>query len=155
MSSRPAICGITETGGDRMHIRLRHADYEAMIVHARQQAPVEDCGLIGGTIQDGVKTIEKVFYLTNTDHSPEHFALDPQEQFAVVRELRSKGWSLLGNWHSHPASPSRPSEEDKRLAFDSSASYLILSLAADEPVLNSFQVTKDKTVTKETLELTE
>ena len=47
-----------------MHIRLRHADYEAMIAHARQQAPVEDCGLIGGTVQDGIKTIEKVFYLT-------------------------------------------------------------------------------------------
>ena len=25
----------------------------------------------------------------------------------------------LGNWHSHPESPSRPSDEDKRLAYDS------------------------------------
>ena len=120
-----------------------------------QQEPVEDCGLIGGTIQNSTKSIEKVFYLTNTDNSPEHFSLDPQEQFAVVRELRSKGWSLLGNWHSHPSSPSRPNEEDKRLAFDPSASYLILSLAAADPVLHSFQVSKDKTVAEEMLELTE
>ena len=46
----------------------------------------------------------------------------------------------LGNWHSHPESPSRPSDEDKRLANDSKASYLILSLAEEEPVLNSFHI---------------
>ena len=155
MNSRPVICGIIEKGEEGMQIRLKRADYEAMIAHARQQEPVEDCGLIGGTIQNSTKSIEKVFYLTNTDNSPEHFSLDPQEQFAVVRELRSKGWSLLGNWHSHPSSPSRPSEEDKRLAFDPSASYLILSLAAADPVLHSFQVSKDKTVAEEMLELTE
>lgn len=136
-----------------MQIRLKRADYEALIIHARQQAPDEDCGLLGGRIQDGIKMVEKVYYLTNTDHSPEHFAMDPQEQFAVVRELRSHGWILLGNWHSHPATPSRPSEEDKRLAFDPAASYLILSLAADQPVLHSFQVAKDKTVTKEAMEI--
>ena len=136
-----------------MQIRLKRADYEALIIHARQQAPDEDCGLLGGRIQDGIKMVEKVYYLTNTDHSPEHFAMDPQEQFAVVRELRSHGWILLGNWHSHPATPSRPSEEDKRLAFDLAASYLILSLAADQPVLHSFQVAKDKMVTKEALEI--
>ena len=47
----------------------------------------------------------------------------------------------LGNWHSHPESPSRPSDEDKRLAYDSKASYMILSLMDREnPVLNSFQI---------------
>ena len=60
---------------------------------------------------------------------------------------------LLGNWHSHPASPSRPSEEDKRLAFDTQASYFILSLNGGEPMLNSFQVSRDKVVTKEDLRI--
>ena len=45
---------------------------------------------------------------------------------------------------SHPVSPSRPSEEDKRLAYDSSASYMILSLMEEEPVLNSFHIEGDK-----------
>ena len=59
----------------------------------------------------------------------------------------------MGNWHSHPASPSRPSEEDKRLAYDTKASYFILSLNGGEPVLNSFQVSKEKIVTKEDLRI--
>ena len=105
-----------------MVIELKLADYLEMVRHARALAPIEDCGLLGGTVADGVKTVEKVYYLTNTDHSEEHFSLDPKEQFAAVKEMRANGWQLLGNWHSHPASPSRPSEEDKRLAFDSKAS---------------------------------
>lgn len=136
-----------------MVIELKLADYLEMVRHARALAPLEDCGLLGGTVADGVKTVEKVYYLTNTDHSEEHFSLDPKEQFAAVKEMRANGWQLLGNWHSHPASPSRPSEEDKRLAFDSKASYFILSLHGGEPVLNSFHVSREKKVTKEDLRI--
>jgi proteasome lid subunit RPN8/RPN11 len=136
-----------------MVIELKLADYLEMVRHARVLAPIEDCGLLGGTVADGVKTVEKVYYLTNTDHSEEHFSLDPKEQFAAVKEMRANGWQLLGNWHSHPASPSRPSGEDKRLAFDSKASYFILSLHGGEPVLNSFHVSREKKVTKEDLRI--
>ena len=136
-----------------MVIELKLADYLEMVRHARALAPIEHCGLLGGTVADGVKTVEKVYYLTNTDHSEEHFSLDPKEQFAAVKEMRANGWQLLGNWHSHPASPSRPSEEDKRLAFDSKASYFILSLHGGEPVLNSFHVSREKKVTKEDLRI--
>ena len=136
-----------------MVIELKLADYLEMVRHARALAPIEDCGLLGGTVADGVKTVEKVYYLTNTDHSEEHFSPDPKEQFAAVKEMRANGWQLLGNWHSHPASPSRPSEEDKRLAFDSKASYFILSLHGGEPVLNSFHVSREKKVTKEDLRI--
>lgn len=55
--------------------------------------------------------------------------------------MRTEGLVPLGNWHSHPESPSRPSDEDKRLAYDKTASYMILSLMnRDEPVLNSFHI---------------
>ena len=91
---------------------------------------------------DGVdKYIEKVYLLTNIDSSNEHFSLDPKEQLEAIKDMRSLGYVPLGNWHSHPESPSRPSKEDKRLAYDKSASYLILSLLEkDKPVLNSFHI---------------
>ena len=70
---------------------------------------------------------------------------------ATIKDMRSKGYAPLGNWHSHPESPSRPSEEDKRLAYDSKASYMILSLMnRAEPVLNSFKINGD-TAEKEEL----
>ena len=70
----------------------------------------------------------------------DHFTLDPRDQMNAIKDMRANGLKPLGNWHSHPSSPSRPSVEDIRLAFDSKASYLILSLMADYPVLNSFHI---------------
>jgi proteasome lid subunit RPN8/RPN11 len=79
--------------------------------------------------------------MTNTDASREHFSMDPREQLAAVRDMRQKGWTLVGNWHSHPETPSRPSEEDIRLAFDSSQRYMILSLESEKvPNLNAFRI---------------
>ena len=126
-------------------ITVKREDYEAILAHARACLPEEACGLIGGTIDPaGNKKVEKVYLLENTDHSNEHFTLSPQAQLAAVKDMRANGWMPLGNWHSHPESPSRPSQEDKRLAYDSKASYLILSLQdQDAPVLTSFHSEND------------
>ena len=125
-------------------IKLNKADFEKILAHARAEAPVEACGLIAGRIENGNKLIDKVYILTNVDHAEEHFTLDPKEQLAAVKDMRANGLVPLGNWHSHPVSPSRPSQEDKRLAYDSRASYLILSLMDENaPVLNSFHIEGD------------
>ena len=124
-----------------MKIRLKKSDFEKFLSHAQKELPNEACGLIAGRINENEKIAEEVYLLTNTDHSNEHFSLDPKEQLAAVKDMRGKGLIPLGNWHSHPESPSRPSDEDKRLAYDSSASYLILSLMdKSAPVLNSFHI---------------
>ncbi len=76
--------------------------------------------------------------MTNMDASPEHFSFDPKEQFAAIRYARSNSLQVIANWHSHPETPSRPSAEDIRLAYDPDILYFILSLAAEEPVLKAF-----------------
>ena len=122
-------------------IKLSKSDYEKILAHAEKELPNEACGLIGGIIDGENKEVKKVYLLTNIDHSNEHFSLDPKEQLAAIKDMRANGFVPLGNWHSHPESPSRPSEEDKRLAYDSKASYMILSLMdRDQPVLNSFRI---------------
>ena len=136
-----------------MIIRLKKEDFERIVAHAESELPNEACGLIAGRIEGDVKTIEKVYLLTNIDHSNEHFSLDPKEQLAAVKDMRANGLVPLGNWHSHPESPSRPSDEDKRLAYDSKASYMILSLMdRNAPVLNSFKI-EGTTAEKEQLEI--
>lgn len=132
-------------------IKLTKSDFEKILAHAVKELPDEACGLIAGTVDGGDKKIKRVYLLTNIDHSNEHFSLDPNEQLEAIKDMRKNGFVPLGNWHSHPESPSRPSEEDKRLAFDSKASYMILSLMDREnPVLNSFKITGD-TAEKEEL----
>lgn len=131
---------------------LKKEDYEKILAHCKEGLPNEACGLIGGTIEGDKRSIQKVYLLTNIDQSNEHFSMDPKEQLAVVKDMRANGLKLLGNFHSHPESPSRPSEEDKRLAYDSKVNYLILSLMdLENPVFNAFRIDEEKNVTKEEL----
>lgn len=129
-------------------LKLKKSDYDKILLHCEQGLPNEACGLLAGMVEDDVKSVDKVYLLTNVDESKEHFSMDPKEQLAALKDARANGLSLIGNFHSHPESPSRPSEEDKRLAYDSTMEYLILSLQDREnPVLRAFGIDKDKNVT--------
>lgn len=122
---------------------------ESIIRQARAELPNESCGYVLGPNGD---TAAENYRMTNIDHSPEHFSFDPREQFAAVKSARKQGKTIVGNWHSHPSSPSRPSQEDIRLAYDPSIAYFILSLAEEEPVLNAFHVENGQ-VTKLNIEI--
>ena len=117
-----------------------------LIEQARKDAPNETCGYLLGTA-DG--TVTENYWMENIDHSPEHFAFAPRDQFAALRYAREHGLKILANWHSHPASPSRPSAEDLRLANDPAIRYAILSLLDDEPRLNSFAIKNGKVTDQE------
>ena len=117
-----------------------------LIEQARKDAPNETCGYLLGTA-DG--TVTENYWMENIDHSPEHFAFAPRDQFAALRYAREHGLKILANWHSHPASPSRPSAEDLRLANDPGIRYAILSLLDDEPRLNSFAIINGKVTDQE------
>ena len=126
-----------------MRVSIQREDYDGIVDHARKGLPNESCGLIAGTQEDDGVTIRKVYYLTNVDAARDHFTMDPKEQLAAIKDMRTEGYKPLGNWHSHPESPSRPSIEDKRLAYDPNAVYMILSLMEEEPVLNAFHIEGD------------
>jgi len=121
---------------------------DELISQARQDAPNETCGYLLGTSGPDGDIVTEHYWMENTDHSPEHFSFAPKDQFAALRYARSKGLKILANWHSHPASPSRPSQEDLRLANDPTIRYAILSL--HEGVhLNSFRILGGEVVDKE------
>ena len=121
---------------------------DKLVSQARQDAPNETCGYLLGTSGPDGDIVTEHYWMENIDHSPEHFSFAPKDQFAALRYTRSKGLKILANWHSHPASPSRPSQEDLRLANDPTIRYAILSL--HEGVhLNSFKILGGEVVDKE------
>ncbi|MCL4482078.1 MAG: M67 family metallopeptidase [Bacteroidetes bacterium] len=125
-------------------ISIKQSIIDQIVAHARHELPNEACGYLAG--DDGVVTHS--YQLTNIDHSPEHFSFDPAEQFQTVRDARNKGLQIVANYHSHPATPARPSVEDIRLAYDPGISYLIISLASNQSDVKSFRI-KDSIVEKE------
>lgn len=117
-------------------IRLKKHIYDSIIAHAQKDAPIEACGYLAGL--DGLVT--QHYELTNVDKSQEHFSFDPKEQFEVMKKSRESGLKLLANYHSHPETPARPSQEDIKLAFDPNILYFIVSLAAEQPDVKAFSI---------------
>ncbi len=112
---------------------------------ARNEMPNEACGYLAGEIgDDGSRKAVKILPLTNTDASPEHFTMDPEEQFTAMKTARNDGLSLVAVYHSHPESPARMSLEDIRLANDTEMVHVIYSVPDDE--LKGFTVNRDKVV---------
>lgn len=108
-----------------------------LVEHAKDHAPVEACGLLAGM----GSSVTRCYRLTNVDASPEHFSMDPKEQFAAVKDMRASGLEMLAVYHSHPATPARMSREDLRLALTPGIRYVIVSLAdPSQPAIRSFRV---------------
>jgi len=123
--------------------------HDELISHAKEGFPLEVCGILGGIGE----SVSAIYRMTNTDASNEHFMMEPKEQFAVVKDLRIKGLTMLAVYHSHPETPARPSEEDIQLALTPGVSHLIISVADFlQPVVKSFKIDQGK-VTSEVIEV--
>lgn len=121
---------------------------EMIYEQAEAEAPLEACGYLAGK-ED---VITSHYKMTNVDKSETHFSLDPKEQFQVAKSVRADGSDLIAVYHSHPASPARPSEEDIRLAHDSSIIYVIVSLENEKRTYGAFTI-KNGMVTPEPLDI--
>ena len=139
-------------------MKIPHNIIDELIAQAEKDAPDESCGYLLGSLTpnpspkgegDFEAVVTENYWMENIDHSSEHFSFAPKDQFAALRYAREKGLKILANGHSHPASPSRPSQEDLRLANDPTIRYAILSLLDGEPKLNSFKILNGEVVDKE------
>jgi proteasome lid subunit RPN8/RPN11 len=103
-----------------------HPDQLAdMLDHARQDAPLECCGLllgVDGRVEESVRT-------RNVRASRTAYLIDPAEHLAVMKRVRAEGRTVLGAYHSHPRSPAVPSPTDLDEAHYEDFLYVIVSLA--------------------------
>lgn len=113
----------------------------SLVTHAREGAPEEVCGVIGGeTGPDGDDargtTSKRVPNVSPTPGS--RYELDPEVQLAVMEGLEDAGHDVVGFYHSHPQGPDRPSATDEGQAAWSGYRYVIVSLAGAEPTVGSW-----------------
>ena len=122
-------------------LRLLREHLDAMIAHAREVAPAECCGLIGGRDEQNARTI---YRLRNVTANPERaYEAAPEDLFAAQRQMRERGEELLAIYHSHPrAVDPNPSETDVRLAYYPSATYLIVGLGGTEATVKAFSISE-------------
>ncbi|MGH2836945.1 MAG: Mov34/MPN/PAD-1 family protein [Thermoleophilaceae bacterium] len=126
-------------------MKITRDQHDALIAHAREDAPNECCGYVRG--RDGL--IEEVVRSDNLRASPYGYELD-SKSLLTVNELDDEGHEV-GIYHSHPKSPAEPSQTDINLAHYPHWTYLIVSLAG-EPEVRAWRIA-DGRVEEEPIEL--
>ncbi|MBI5555156.1 MAG: M67 family metallopeptidase [Elusimicrobia bacterium] len=126
-------------------MRIKGEIVNKIFAQGEQEAPLEACGYLAGEKD----RITNHFPLRNVDQSSEHFSLDPQEQFSVIRRARSEGLAILAVYHTHPASLPRPSAEDIKLAYDPNIIYVIASLLNGHQQIKAFWIIKGQVTAEE------
>jgi len=122
-------------------LKLKNIQVSEILAHAREQAPQECCGLIGGDTTDKATS---VYRTRNVAAAPlVTYEAAPEDLFAAQRAMRARGEDLIAIYHSHPRSKDpQPSETDVRLAYYPSAVYLIVGLGSEEPCLRAFRISE-------------
>ena len=124
-------------------IQLSRAQLDEIIAHAREAAPHECCGLVGGK---GDGQAQTVYRTRNIAADPlVAYEAAPEDLFAAQRTMRDRGEQLIAIYHSHPrANDPEPSPTDIRLAYYPAAVYLIVGLADREACMQAFRISESE-----------
>ena len=122
-------------------MRIAGSLIDEMVAHAREEAPNECCGMLGGG--DGQAAV--VHRARNAEQSPLRYSIDAKEQFELMRKIEDSGQELVAIYHSHTGSAAYPSQTDVNLAAWPDAVYVIVSLEdPDRPDVRGFWIREGK-----------
>ncbi len=105
---------------------------EEVLRHAREDSPIECCGLLLGTIANGVGIVTTRFAIANELRSESDYLTEPSGMFLAFRYMRDHGLELLAIYHSHPTSAPVPSRRDiEGNTYGESVIHLIVGLRGE------------------------
>ena len=118
-------------------MRIAQALLDRIVAHAREEAPNECCGIVGG--RDGRATT--VYRARNEFEDPRRYNVHPQDLIRIIGEIEGRAEEVAAIYHSHTKSEAYPSQTDINLAVNwPDPLYLICSLAAEEPLVRAFAI---------------
>jgi proteasome lid subunit RPN8/RPN11 len=119
---------------------LPRSVYLEMVAHCLDAAPLEGCGLLGGTV-DGDDAVAATCYpATNDDHSARTYTVAPKDLLRADRAAEDAGGQLIGVYHSHTHTEAEPSPTDVRAAPDPGWHYVLVSLRDTDPAVRSWRI---------------
>jgi proteasome lid subunit RPN8/RPN11 len=79
-----------------------------IIGDARQEYPLESCGILAG--KDG--KITGSYPIVNTEKNSSGYRMEPEEHLRVFQEIERNGLELSAIYHSHPHTGAFPTQTD-------------------------------------------
>lgn len=119
-------------------LRLTPDVHVQMVGHCLGSLPEEACGLLAGV--PGTSKAAIAYPTRNAAGSARIYSVDPSDHLRADRDAQAKGMEIVGVFHSHTHTPPYPSATDVAQAPDPSWHYVLVSLAAEAPVLRSYRI---------------
>jgi proteasome lid subunit RPN8/RPN11 len=119
-------------------VRIAPDLIDAIVEHARRDAPNECCGMVA--VRDGAAV--SVHPAENTAASPFRFEVDGLELHRTLTGIEDDGLELGAIYHSHTRSEPYPSQTDVNFAANwPGVEWIIVGLAnGAEPVVRSYLI---------------
>jgi len=115
--------------------------FEEMILHARAELPAECCGILAGSIENGVGHVSEHYPLVNALASPTEYESEPRSMLAAHKAMRASGTEILAVYHSHPSSDPIPSQRDLERNYGEGVLHLIIGLRSSKPDVRGWWLT--------------
>lgn len=140
--------------------RIPQSIIDEMVAHAREDLPDECCGMVHA--REGVPTA--VHRVKNDAASPYRYEMNPLQMMRLERARDESGETLFAIYHSHVASPARPSPTDVRMAFFPPGEveqepmfpetyYILVSLAQEPPDVRAYHIRRGGVIEEEPIEV--
>ena len=125
-----------------MTLLLPEGARDGIVAHAREGAPEEVVGVLAGERGADRFVVARTLRADNVADAPgTRYEIAPGEELELLERVDEAGQDVVGFYHSHPDGPLAPSAVDARQAAWRGYSYLIVSLADDEPAVGSWRWT--------------
>ncbi|MBD8513715.1 M67 family metallopeptidase [Photobacterium sp. 2_MG-2023] len=108
---------------------LTQSQIDAIVAHARQEHPLEACGLIVGPAGSDIPSA--VIPMRNIAESEVYFRFDSKQQLQVWRQMEEEGSEPIVLYHSHSGSRAYPSREDLAFSLTPHTHHVIVSTSPD------------------------
>lgn len=120
---------------------------------AKEGYPFEICGFLIGKMDYNTNTREVYEVVQvenqNKERANDRFNISPKDYIKVENYADSKGYQIVGIYHSHPDHPDRPSQTDLQFALPD-LSYIIVSVKKGNPIsYKSWYLEGDKFILEE------
>lgn len=119
-------------------LRLLPEAHAVMVAHCLDGLPEEACGLLAGP--PGGDLARHCYPTGNAAASARVYTVEPGDHLRADRDAESRGWEILGVFHSHTHTDAYPSPTDVRWAPDPEWHYVVVSLRDGAPSVRSYRI---------------
>ncbi len=115
-----------------------------MLAQALAEQPNECCGILAGSVVDGVGRVMIAYPLPNdAETKPRCYLANTRSLITAHKDMAQRGLDIVAVYHSHPTSPAVPSATDhEQWGHGEGVVCLIVTLLADPPELRGWWMTE-------------